>query len=95
MQLFKAAAPRKGVLTLRRKRAIYARSLRLQRLCQWFDSNSPCAPGAPGRPGSDTGLIRSGVALNGRTEAATLGPAPGVYAKHGGFTYHAGGRDRQ
>ena len=28
-------------------------------------------------------------------EAATLGPAPGVYAKHRGFTYRAGGRDRQ
>ena len=40
-------------------------------------------------------MTRSGVALNVRTEAATLEPAPGVYSKHGGFTYHAGGRDRQ
>ena len=47
-------------------------------LCQWFDSDSPCAPGAPGRPRSNRGVIRCGVALNVRAEAATLGPIPGA-----------------
>ena len=67
----------------------------LQRLCKWFDSDSLYAPGAPGRPGSDRGVTRCGVALNVRMEAATLRPAPGHTQNTGGFTYRAGGRDRQ